>query len=473
MADKIKKNLCLKDGSMIVIIGGGPSGSFFAYLALRHAKKLGINISVTIFESRDFSQRGPKGCNMSAAVIAKSLYQKLIKEGIDLPDNVVRQEIKGYYFQTKEYGIELHRPKPGENSKILAVYRGNGPLYSTHTSNISFDDYLLRNAVKHGAEVIHDPVQDINLPSDFETPVKVIYGKRGSLNEMEADLVVGAFGINSTIVDKMKQLNFGYEPPRTIRTCQMEIPLDDSYIKESFKDDIYVFALGLKPFRFASMVPKRDYVTVSLIGDRDLSKKDLLDFLNHPVVRSKLPPDWKMPDRFCMCIPKITLTHAKKPFTDRFVIVGDASISRIYKNGLESAYITSQLAVQAAFDKGISKEDFNRYYYRPAKKLLAMDNLLGALIMRLSDFVTKRNWLVTARLSYVENRKDSWIANHLNKMLWNMVTGDAPYKKIFLQAFNPLFQIILIPVTIKALITEVINRVYSYGSKLNERNIKG
>jgi hypothetical protein len=221
------------------------------------------------------------------------------------------------------------------------------------------------------------------------------------------------------------------------------------------------------------MVPKRDYVTVSLIGDRDLSKKDLLNFLNHPVVRSKLPPDWRMPDRFCMCIPKITLTHAKKPFTDRFVIVGDASISRIYKNGLESAYITSQLAVQAAFEKGISKEDFNRYYYRPAKKLLAMDNLLGALIMRLSDFVTKRNWLVTARLSYVENRKGSWMANHLNKMLWNMVTGDAPYKKIFLQAFNPVFQIQLIPVTVKALIMEVINRVYSYGSKLSERNIKG
>ena len=462
MADKIKKNLCLKEGSKIAVIGGGPSGSFFAYLAFRHAKKLGMDISVTIFESRDFSQRGPKGCNMSAAVIAKSLYQKLIKEGIDLPDDVVRQEIKGYYFQTKEYGIELHRPKPGENSKILAVYRGNGPLYSNHTSNISFDDFLLKHVIKQGAKVINEPVQDINLPPDSETPIKVIYGKRGSFDEMEADLVVGAFGINSTIVNKMKQLNFGYEPPKTIRTCQMEIPLDNSYIKESFGDNIYVFALGLKPFRFASMVPKRDYVTVSLIGDRDLSKKDLLDFVNHPVVRSKLPPDWRMPDRFCMCIPKITLTHAKKPFTDRFVIVGDASISRIYKNGLESAYITSQLAAQAAFEKGISKEDFNRYYYRPARKLLAMDNLFGALIMRLSDTVTKRAWLVTARLSYVENRKGSWIANHLNKMLWNMVTGDAPYRMIFLQAFNPLFQIILIPVTIKAFIKEIFTWIFRH-----------
>ena len=212
--------------------------------------------------------------------------------------------------------------------------------------------------------------------------------------------------------------------------------------------------------------------TVSLIGDRDLTKKDLLDFVNHPVVRSKLPPDWKMPDRFCMCIPKITLTHAKKPFTDRLVIIGDASISRIYKNGLESAYITSQLAVQTAFEKGISKEDFSRYYYRPARKLLAMDNLFGSLIMRVSDFVTRRSWLVTARLSYVENRKGSRIANHLNEMLWNMVTGDAPYREIILQAFNPLFQIMLIPVTVKALIGEVFPGLFSRKVKASRRRNK-
>ncbi len=459
MVSKIKNSLCLKDGSRIAIIGGGPAGSLFAYFSLQHAKKLGMNISVTIFEGRDFSQRGPKGCNMSAAVIARSLYEKLIKDGIELPDNIVRQEIKGYYFQTREYGIELHRPEPTENSRILAVYRGNGPLYSTHTGNFSFDDYLLRHAIKQGADLINEPVQSLQLPSNIETPAKIMYGRRSSFKEMEADLIVGAFGINSTIVDKIKRLNFGYEPPETIRTCQMEIPLDNVYIKESFKDKIYVFALGLKPFRFASMVPKRDYITLSLIGSADLSKKHLLDFLNHPVVRSKLPHDWKMPDRFCMCIPKITLTHANSPFTDRFVIVGDASISRIYKNGLESAYITSQLAANTAFEKGISKGNFATYYYKPAKKLLAMDNLFGAVIMKLSDFVTKRSWLVTARLSYIENRKGSWIADHLNKMFWNMVTGDVPYRRIFLQAFNPVFQIRLIPVTIKAFIKEISNSI--------------
>jgi hypothetical protein len=207
------------------------------------------------------------------------------------------------------------------------------------------------------------------------------------------------------------------------------------------------------------MVPKGNYVTVSLVGTRDLTSNDLIDFVNHPVVRKKLPHDWEMPEKFCMCLPKIVLSHAKNPFTDRLVMVGDASITRIFKNGLESAYITSQLAARAAFENGISKEAFDKHYYKPAHKLLAMDNKLGAVILAISDFITRQNWLVKARLSYVEDKRGSWIANHLNKILWNMVTGDAPYHKILIQAFNPVFQVILIPVTIKALIKDILERI--------------
>ena len=459
-------SLRLRDNSKIAIIGGGPAGSFFANDAIRYAKKLGLNIQITIFDGKDFNRRGPRGCNMSAAVIASSLHAKLIKDGIELPEGIVRQEIKGYYFQTKDYGIKLYKPIPNDKSSILAVYRGNGPLYSTHTESHSFDDCLLKHVIKQGANVIYEPVQELRLASDINTPATIIYGKSASYKEMEADLVVGAFGINSTIVNKIKGLNFGYIPPKTIQTCQMEIPLSDTFIKKSFDDNIHVFALGLKPFRFASMVPKGNYVTVSLVGTRDLTNKDMLNFVNHPVVRMKLPHDWEVPDKFCMCIPKITLSHAKKPFTDRFVIVGDASITRIFKNGMESAYITSQIAAQAAFEHGISKDDFDIHYYKPAKKLLAMDNLLGTVILMLSDFITRQNWLVRPRLSYVKSRRGSWIANHLNTLLWNMVTGDAPYKKILIQAINPVFQIILIPVTIKALIKDTFQRImHHYGIK--------
>ncbi|MCR4343220.1 MAG: hypothetical protein NUV44_00505 [Candidatus Scalindua sp.] len=460
-----EKRLHLTNNSKIAIIGGGPAGSFFANDAIRQAKRLGINIQITIFNSKDFSQRGPSGCNMSAAVIAGTLHAKLTRDGIILPESIIRQEIKGYYFHTEEYGIELYKPDQTTKSSIMAVYRGNGPLYSTHTESHSFDDFLLKHVIKQGVTVISESVQDISLSSNLNIPATVIYGKGDQRNKMEADLVVGAFGINSNMANKIENLKFGYISPKTIRTCQMEIPLDPAFIKNSFKDNIQVFALGIEPFRFASMVPKDNYVTVSLIGSRNLTSNDLIDFINHPTVRKNLPHNWEMPEKFCMCLPKIVLSHAKNPFTDRLVLVGDASISRIFKNGLESAYMTSQLAVRAAFEYGISSEDFARHYYKPARKLLAMDNRLGAIILAISDFITRQNWLVKARLSYVEDKRGSWIANHLNTLLWNMVTGDAPYHKILIQALNPLFQIKLIPVTIKALAMDIIKRVFRLNDK--------
>ncbi|KHE91541.1 MAG: hypothetical protein K8F52_06610 [Candidatus Scalindua rubra] len=460
-----EKRLHLTNNSRIAIIGGGPAGSFFANDAIRQAKRLGINIQITIFNSKDFSQRGPSGCNMSAAVIAGTLHAKLTRDGIILPESIIRQEIKGYYFHTEEYGIELYKPDQTTKSSIMAVYRGNGPLYSTHTESHSFDDFLLNHVIKQGVTVISETVQDISLSSNINTPATVIYGKGDQRNKMEADLVVGAFGINSNMAKKIENLKFGYISPKTIRTCQMEIPLDPAFIKSSFKDNIHVFALGIEPFRFASMVPKGNYVTVSLVGSRNLTSNDLIDFINHPTVRKNLPHNWEMPEKFCMCLPKIVLSHAKNPFTDRLVLVGDASISRIFKNGLESAYMTSQLAVRAAFEYGISSEDFAGHYYKPARKLLAMDNRLGEIILAISDFITRQNWLVKARLSYVEDKRGSWIANHLNTLLWNMVTGDAPYHKILIQALNPIFQIKLIPVTIKALAMDIIKRVFHLNDK--------
>ena len=451
-----EKKLRLKNNSKIAIIGGGPAGSFFANDAIREAKSLGINIHITILNSKDFNQRGPNGCNMSAAVIASTLHAKLTRDGIILPEHIIRQKIKGYYFHTEEYGIELYKPDQTNKSTIMAVYRGNGPLFSTHTESHSFDDFLLKHVIKQGVTVISEPVLDLNISSDPDTPATVVYGKGGQRNKIEVDLVVGAFGINSNLANKIENLNFGYIAPKTVRTCQMEIPLDPAFIKSSFKDNIQVFALGIEPFRFASMVPKDNYVTVSLVGSRDLTSNDLIDFLNHPVVRKNLPNNWEMPDKFCMCLPKIVLSHAINPFSNRLVLVGDASISRIFKNGLESAYITSQLAVRTAFEYGISSEDFARHYYKPARKLLAMDNKLGTVILAISDFVTRQNWLVKARLSYVEDKRGSWIANHLNALLWNMVTGDAPYHKILIQAINPLFQIKLIPITLKALIIAIV-----------------
>ena len=119
--------LYLKEKSNIVVIGGGPSGSFFSHFALRLAKEHGRKVDITILDGRDFVQKGPVGCNMCAGVLSETLINKMEREGIVLPKIRVQQEIDGYYFLTQERGIPLHHPKPGHKPKIITVFRGNGP----------------------------------------------------------------------------------------------------------------------------------------------------------------------------------------------------------------------------------------------------------------------------------------------------------------------------------------------------------
>ena len=104
--------------------------------------------------------------------------QKLTRDGIILPESIIRQEIRGYYFHTEEYGIELYKPDQINKSSIMAVYRGNGPLYSTHTGSHSFDDFLLKHVINQGVNAIYEPVQELRLSSNLDIPATVIYGKK-------------------------------------------------------------------------------------------------------------------------------------------------------------------------------------------------------------------------------------------------------------------------------------------------------
>ncbi|MCP4253635.1 MAG: hypothetical protein GY775_09530, partial [Candidatus Scalindua sp.] len=150
----MNNNLLLKNGSKIVIIGGGPGGSFFAHFASRYAKEAGIDISIKIYDKKSFCQRGPRGCNMCAGVISENLFNGLEEEGINIADFCVQRKIEGYCFITQDESVVLHHPVPGHIPKIVTVFRGNGPLQSEHEGNVSFDDYLLNHVREQGVEII-------------------------------------------------------------------------------------------------------------------------------------------------------------------------------------------------------------------------------------------------------------------------------------------------------------------------------
>ncbi|MFQ6043826.1 MAG: NAD(P)/FAD-dependent oxidoreductase, partial [Candidatus Poribacteria bacterium] len=291
------EGLHLKDNSRITIIGAGPAGTFFAYFALKMAKARGMNVSITIFDRKDFTRAGSVGCNMCAGVLSETLLEKFNQDGIKLPDEHVQRRISGYHIQTEHHHLSLQSPHG--KRRITTVFRGNGPRFYSHNGIISFDDFLLKKAEQAGANVINQPVKDIILPvhprslpkgeaNKKSDAVRIIYGE-GNECEFEADLVVGAFGVNTAFAEKIRNLNFGYRPPKVLRGYQAEILLGKEHIQKRIGDNIIVFHLGLKDIRFAAFTPKSEHVTVTVICKTDAKRESLSRVLQHPVVRSWLP----------------------------------------------------------------------------------------------------------------------------------------------------------------------------------------
>jgi flavin-dependent dehydrogenase len=385
---------------------------------------------------------------MCAGVISETLLARLEEEGIQLPEQRVQRRIDGYYLQAADFGLLLTHPG-GRRGAISTVYRGSGPRFWSGTADVSFDDFLLSHAKRNGVRVIEEVVRDIVLPSDAIQPVLLRCGGPDSQTEYEADLVVGAFGLNTAILKKVGSLGFGYRPPRFVHAFQAELELEADHIRRYIGNNIYLFSLGLRRVRFAALTPKREHVTVSVIGFKDAGLSDLKELLARPAVRSLFPQGDMLAGRYCRCRPRIAIAPAKKPFSDRFVIVGDASCSRYYKNGIESAFVTAQLAAEAAFNSGISESAFRRDYYRKAKRTIIADNLYGQLLFHVYDIASRYRLLAQTYylVASADHRRDP-TARLARRILWDAFTGNAPYRTIFFRVLNLRLQARLTFVTV-------------------------
>ena len=94
MENFTSKICALRNGSKIVVLGGGPAGSFFAIHLLKLAKKFQKDIRITIIDKcipRDPSGQIQKfrGCNFCAGIISPRLQEELAKNNIRLPSEVI------------------------------------------------------------------------------------------------------------------------------------------------------------------------------------------------------------------------------------------------------------------------------------------------------------------------------------------------------------------------------------------------
>jgi flavin-dependent dehydrogenase len=403
----------LENGSRICIIGGGPSGSFSAMHLLSRAQKAGVALEVLIFEPRQPGRSGGIGtCKGCAGILSANAVLAMESLDIRIPPRIIQSEIDQYVFHTENAVETVRQPNP--ERRILSVYRGTGPSKHTGAPIEGLDAFLLAEAVARGARLIPERVQNL----DWDGGPVV----RTTSQTVRADLAVLALGVNSHVhLDSV----FNYLPPSTERMAQDEIRKPQGWPARS----VGAFFGQPEWLTFGAMVPKGEYLNVSLLG-RDMGRNAIVEFYEaeEKQLRTYFP---EPPKGFCGCTPLVPVQAAKRFYGDRWVAVGEAAVSRLYKDGIHSAFQTAGWAMQSALDRGVSAADW-KDGYEPHYRRLAADNRYGEILFDISPHILKNERLAHACLNCIRKEENQPPEKkNYTRLFWGMFTGDETYRELF------------------------------------------
>jgi len=411
-------DLRLEDHSRVCIIGGGPAGSFAALHLLRLSQLMNFHLEILIFEPRDFSRPGPAGCNRCAGVLSSRLWGNLSELGLSIPDELIQADLQSYNIHLDHQSLRLNRPDPSR--RIISVYRGGGPRRVQEAPEASFDQFLLSQAVDRGAMLVPHRVREVRWEGQ---PVVYTTGERYT-----ASFLVLATGINSR---SPLEAGFGYLPPKSEIMAQDEVLRPDDWLSE----EVNAYFKQPPGLSFGAIIPKGRYLNISLLGkgftrdsvDEFIAAQNLTDDLQYTPSSS-----------LCGCNPRIAVSMASHYFGDRWVAVGDAAVTRLYKDGIGSAFQTTQCAMSVAMHEGISRHMF-RKHYAPVCRSISIDNSYGLLLFRLWNFVLNSPLLLQAWKGTIQREMSLPVKNRRHmRILWGMLTGDEPYRRLFYRGIHPL-----------------------------------
>jgi flavin-dependent dehydrogenase len=419
----------LQDGSRIAVIGAGPAGSMFSYFLLKMAEVVGPDVSVDIFEPRQFCHRGPAGCNHCGGIVSESLVQRLATEGIMLPDDVVQRGIESYKLHMDVGDVEIATPLM--EKRIAAIYRGNGPLHSEPLDTHSFDGYLLELAQQKGAKLIR------RLVTNTVRKDELVRVQCADQHSDDYDLVVVATGVNSRLMETLEDQTEKFHRPGRTKTFICEFHLGRKVIRETFGPSMHVFYLDIPRLKFAALIPKGEYVTLCLLGT-DIDDELMEQFFNSAEVKNCFPGG-TIPDHVCHCYPRINIKAARPGYGDRVVMVGDSGTTRLFKDGIGAAYRTSKAAAKTALFHGVSEEDFKKHY-APVCRAIDFDNQVGRVVFGFGTLVQRSRFARRGVLRMTANeQKQATRPGRMSGVLWDLFTGSAPYTDVFWRTLHPAY----------------------------------
>jgi len=405
--------LQLKAGSRVAVIGGGPAGSFFVLYLLKGAQARGLPLDVTLFERRQFELPGPPGCNMCAGILSSRVVTGLRDLELTIPPSVIMGRLERYALHWRQATVVIEQPDPSR--EILSVFRGAGPMRGALNPETSFDAFLLSRAEAAGAKIVPERVVEVSFtPGE---PAQV----RSTHTQAPYDLVVLACGVNTR---PPTLFGINYRKPPVITMAQDEIRLSRPVEPGS----VHVYCDEPAGLIFGGLVPKGEYINVSLVG-HGLPGQSVDHFLAALRERGVLKGEH---ERLCGCRPRVATGPASGYYGDRFVAVGDAAVTRLYKDGIGSALQTARSAAHVVLEHGIAHQDLARHY-RPVVRAIHRDNRYGDWLFRLWQRVKGEGILSTLgqrSLMIEEQLAPAWRVHGV--LLWYMFTGDAPYRSTML-----------------------------------------
>lgn len=405
--------LQLKGGSRVAVIGGGPAGSFFALHLLKGAQARGLPLEVALFERRRFDLPGPPGCNMCAGILSSRVVKGMRDLGLTIPPSVIMGRLDRYVLHWRQATVTIEQPDPSR--EILSVFRGAGPRDASLTPETSFDAFMLSRAEAAGATIIPESVVEVNFAAGKLAEI------RATRTRAAFDLVVLACGVNTR---PPTLFGVDYRKPPVITMAQDEIRLS----RPTDPGSVHVYCDEPAGLIFGGLVPKGEYINVSLLG-HGLPGQSVDQFLAALQKRGVLKGD---PERVCGCRPRVATGPAAGYYGDRFVSIGDAAVTRLYKDGIGSAMQTAQCAADVVLEHGFGGQVFARYY-RPVVRAIYRDNRYGYWLFRLWEHA-KGEGILSAlgqrTLIAEQQSAPAWRAH--SRLLWYMFTGDASYRSILL-----------------------------------------
>lgn len=422
-----RRGVALADGSRVGVVGGGPAGSLFGYFVMDLARTAGFDLSVDLYEPRDFTSSGPAGCNHCGGIVSESLVQLLATEGVNLPEGIVQRGIDSYILHTDVGEVRIQTPL--HERRIAAVYRGNGPRQSEQVLDVSFDGHLLNVAANAGVKVIRRLVSDL----DRRDGLPRVSCSDGSAQNY--DLLVMASGINSNLLGAVERLGFEFRRPNVTQTFIAEFRLGRDWIEQKLGRSMHVFLLDLPRLEFGALIPKGEFVTACLLGE-GIDGELVESFLASPEVNACFPGG-RVPFACCFCFPRINVGAAEPPYADRVVMVGDCGATRLFKDGIGAAYRTAKIAASTAVFHGVSAEAFGRHYGKACRGI-ERDNGIGKLLFRCGHVAQHlrpaRRAMLRMTIREQERARD---VRRLSQILWDLFTGSAPYRSVLAQALHP------------------------------------